>query len=380
MKDQRSLSGYATREERHGGAAARVLAMLVVGTAVGALIYFSPRLFFGSSSPLPGRPQLKTGGTSAIVVVAENFWDRAYSKENGVDIACASVGTTAGVEGLLNKKYTIAFTHAPVSTELLEKAKKDDVHIVHIPLMICGVVPAYHIAELKGKAPLNFTGKVLADIFLGKIKKWNDPGLKAINPGVNLPDKPITVVHREDSSGTTELFTQYLATVSSDWKEQVGPSAAKIKWPTGVAASRNQGVALKVHQIDGAIGYVDRLYVAFQDIALDYGAVQNQDKSFVRAEPANLTAAVQAVESRIPDDLTFNLVDQPGKDSYPIAGVIYAVCSDKQSQADRKQIVDFLRWATHAGQAAVTKSGFAPLPRELVERDDRRLEGITAVP
>ncbi|MGO9109960.1 MAG: phosphate ABC transporter substrate-binding protein PstS [Thermoguttaceae bacterium] len=354
--------------------------MLVVGTAVGMLIYFSPRLFFGTNSPISKGPQLRTGGTSAIFVVAENLWKGKYSKDKGVEIVCESAGTTAGVERMLDRTYTIAFTHAPVSAKLRETARNSGVDIIHIPLLLCGVVPAYHIVELKGKAPLNFTGKVLAEIFLGKIVQWNDPALKAINPGVDLPARKITVVHREDSSGTTELFTEYLAAVSPAWREKVGPPAAEVKWPLGIAASRNQGVAIRIHEIDGAIGYVDRLYVAFQDIVLDYGAVQNRESTFVRAEPANLTAAVRAIHAQIPEDLTFNLIDKPGKDSYPIAGAIYAVCSDKQSETNRKRIGDFLRWAIHDGQADVAKTGFAPLPLELVERVDRRLDAIKSAP
>ncbi len=242
-------------------------------------------------------------------------------------------------------------------------------------------MPAYHLDELQGKAPLNFTGEILAGIFLGKIKQWNDPALKAINPGVALPAKAITVVHREDSSGTTQLFTEYLAAVSPVWKEQVGPAAAEAKWPVGIAARRNPGMAVTIHKIDGSIGYIDLLYTSFQEITLDYGAVQNKDKSaFVHAEPANLTAAARAVFAAIPEDLTFDLIDKPGKDSYPIAGVVFAVCADRQPESDRKRIVDFLRWATHEGQADVVKTAFAPLPAELVERVDRRLDAIKSAP
>ncbi len=381
MGDQPSLPGPSAEGKQYAGATTRILLMLVLGTVAGLLIYFSPRLFFSTyNNPVSQHRQLKTGGTSAIVVVAENYWKSRYLHDKDVEIVCDSAGTTLGVERMLDKAYTVAFTHAPVSASLREKAKEDGLNLVHIPLLLCGVVPAYHIAELKDKAPLKFTGEVLADIFLGKITQWNDPALKATNPGVDLPAKKITVVHREDSSGTTELFTEYLAAVSPAWAEKVGPSAAKVKWPVGIAASRNQGVAIKVYETDGAIGYVDRLYVAFQDIALDYGAVQNKDKSFTRAEPANLTAAVREIHTKIPEDLTFSLTDQPGKDSYPIAGVIYAVCSDKQSESNRRQIVDFLRWATHEGQADVTKTGFAPLPSELVQRVDRRLDAIHAAP
>ncbi len=380
MEDQHALPGATVPLERNRGVAARILVMLVIGAALGLLIYFSPQLFYGATKPVSEHPRLITGGTSAIFVVTENLWKGKYSKEHGVDLVCESAGTTAGVAHMLDKTYAIAFTHGPVSAELRDKAREKGCEIVHIPLLLCGVVPAYHLDELQGKAPLNFTGEILAGIFLGKIKQWNDPALKAINPGVDLPARKITVVHREDSSGTTELFTEYLAAVSPAWREKVGPPAAEVKWPLGIAASRNQGVAIRIHEIDGAIGYVDRLYVAFQDIVLDYGAVQNRESTFVRAEPANLTAAVRAIHAQIPEDLTFNLIDKPGKDSYPIAGAIYAVCSDKQSETNRKRIGDFLRWAIHDGQADVAKTGFAPLPLELVERVDRRLDAIKSAP
>lgn len=382
MEEQSSRPEPTARRTGGGSVAKRVLAMLVMGAAVGLFIHFSPRLFFGSIKPLSGHPQLKTGGTSVIFVVTENVWKGKYLKEKGVDLVCDSAGTTLGVTRMLDKTYTIAFSHAPVSAELQDKARKNGCNIVHVPLFLCGVVPAYHVAELQGKPPLNFTGEALADIFLGKIKLWNDPALKAINPGVRLPAKTIVVVHREDSSGTTQLFTEYLAAASPAWKEHVQPPTAdKVAWPVGVAVSRNQGVAAKIYEVDGAIGYIDRIFTSFQDITLDYGAVENKDKSaFIRAEPANLTAAARAVLAEIPEDLTFNLIDKPGKESYPIAGVIYAVCSDRQPEASRKQVVDFLRWATHEGQADVLKTNFAPLPPDLADRVDRRLDAIKPAP
>ena len=381
MEEQHALPASTAPLERNRGVGTRVLAMLVIGAAIGLIIYFSLRLFVDANKRVSERPQLVMGGTSAIFVVTENLWKGKYFKESGVDIVCESAGTTVGVTRMLDKTYTIAFTHGPLSDELRDKARNGGCDVVHVPLLLCGVVPAYHLNELKGKAPLNFTGEVLADIFLGKIQHWNDPALKAVNPGVNLPDKKIIVVHREDSSGTTQLFTEYLAAVNPAWTEQVGPAAAEVKWPQGIAAARNQGVAIKIHEIDGAIGYIDRLYTSFQDIALDYGAVQNKDHSaFVRAEPANLTAAARAILAEIPEDLTFDLINKPGKDSYPIAGVIYAICSDRQPESSRKRIVDFLRWATHEGQAGVEKTDFAPLPTELVQRVDHRLESIAPAP
>ena len=368
----------------HGGTASRIAAMLAVGLCLGLVIYFWPKIVSSYYQPRPASQQLRTGGTAAILVVAENFWKGTYLKEKGVELVCDSVGSTQGTTGMLDGVYSIAFTHAPASAELREKAKKKGTEIVHVPLMLYGVAPAYHFAETKGKEPkdekpLNFTGAVLADIFLGKITHWDDPALKKINPGVKLPAKPIVVVHREDSSGTTQIFTEYLAAVSPEWKQRMGPGSDKVKWPTGVGAERNQGVALKVHGTDGAIGYVDRAYVTLQDITLDYGAVQNHDKSaFVRAEASTTTAALQAILGEIPDDLTFDLADKTGKDSYPIAGVIYAQCSGVQPDGKRQQVVDFLRWAVHEGQPNIAQANFAPLPPELVPRIDKRLEGIKA--
>ena len=382
MQSQDAVPGStAPLDKKNHGAGPRVLAMLVIGAVAGLLIYFSPGLFFGTTRPADEHPRLVTGGTSAIFVVTENLWKKRYAQDKQVEIACESAGTTEGVKRMLEKTYCIAFTHGAVPADVREKARSSGCDVVHVPLLLCGVVPAYHLEELKGKAPLNFTGEVLAGIFLGKIHEWNDPALKKINPGVELPAKKITVVVREDSSGTTQLFTEYLAAVGPAWREQVGKAAAEVKWPVGVSARRNQGVAALIHETDGAIGYVDRMYTSFQDIVLDYGAVENKDQTaFVRAEPANLTAAARAVLADTPEDLAFDLINKPGRDSYPIAGVIFAVCSNKQSEADRKQVVDFLHWATHEGQADAAKASFAPLPVELVERVDHRLEAITAVP
>jgi phosphate transport system substrate-binding protein len=359
--------------------AGRIVAMLILGVCVGLVIYFWPNIVSSYYRPAPATSQLKTGGTSAILVLAENFWKGRYLKEKGVELVFDSVGSTPATSGMLDGDYSIAFTHAPASAELRDKAKAGGREIVHIPLMLCGVAPAYHVSELQGEKPLNFTGDVLAGIFLGKIQKWDDPSLKAVNPGVKLPSKKIIVVHRDDSSGTTQIFTEYLAAVSPEWQKEgvVGPGGQKIKWPTGVAARRNQGMAIAIHTTEGSIGYVDRMFVTLQDITLNYGAVQNHDKTaFVRAEPANTTAALEATLDKVPEDLTFDLTDKPGKDSYPIAGVIYGLCSNVQPEGQKQQVVDFLRWAVHEGQASIAGVCFAPLPLELVPRIEKRLNGI----
>jgi phosphate transport system substrate-binding protein len=186
------------------------------------------------------------------------------------------------------------------------------------------------------------------------------------------------VVYREDSSGTTQLFTEYLAAASPAWRKKIGPAASRIKWPVGVGAKRSIGVAKKVDATPGAIGYVDRLFTSYEDIDLRYAAVQNKDgTAFVRAEPENMTAAVKGILDQIPDHLGFSLADRPGKDSYPISGVIYAVCYKNQSE-NGTEVADFLRWVVHEGQQFANKSRYAALPPELVERVDKKIDSIKA--
>jgi phosphate transport system substrate-binding protein len=358
----------------------RILVLLVIGAGLAALVYFSPA-FFASKEQKSSAPQLKVGGTSVVYVIVENRWKGKYRDAAGVEVAYESTGSTTGAERMIDNTYAIAFTHAPLSEGQRKKAREKGGDVVHIPVLVCGVAPVYNVKELKGKPPLKITGEVLADIFLGKIKKWNDPALEALNPGVALPPTSITVVHRKESSGTTLLFTEYLAAVSAAWRDKVGPPASRVKWPVGEEAARNLGVATQVHRTEGAIGYVDRLFTSYEDMKLDYAAVQNKDKTaYIRAEPENLTAAVRGILAEIPEDLGFDLANKPGKDAYPISGVIYAVCYQAQPEANRKRVVDFLRWATHEGQPFAAKMDYAPLPPELVERIDRRLEAIKATP
>jgi phosphate transport system substrate-binding protein len=339
-----------------------------------------PSLFVKEEHP-PSYPALQLGGTSAVYVIVENGWKGKYRDDKQVQLAYESTGTTTGVNRLLDGSFAVAFTHGPLSADQRQKAKEKGGDVLQVPVLFCGVAVVYNLKELKGKPPLQLTGELLADIFLGKIKEWNDPALKAVNPGVELPATKIAVVHREDPSGTTQIFTEYLASVSPAWREQVGSPASELKWPVGVAAARNLGIATLVDKTEGAIGYVDRMYTTYEDIVLDSAAIQNKDKSgFVRAEPENMTAAAASILGDIPDDLGFSLANRPGKDAYPISGLIYAVCYQKQPDATRQRVVDFLHWAAHEGQPRAARMSYAPLPPELVKRIDQKLETIKATP
>ena len=352
----------------------RIGVILLLGIAAGAAIYFSPGWFIQGENA-PPIPHLKTGGTATVFLILENRWKNAYRKDKGVELEYASTGSTKGLAALIDNDLAVAFTHAPMTDEQKEKARAKGGEVVHLPVVLCAVVPVYNVKALKDKPPLKFSGEVLGRIFLGKIDRWNDPDLKKLNDGVDLPDDKITVVHRVDSSGTTFIFTDYLCDASDAWREKFPKPGAEVKWPVGEGQPRNEGVAQCVATTEGAIGYVD--LVQAWNFELPYGAVQNKDKSaFVHAEADTMTAAAKAIIGAIPEDLTFKLTNQPGKDSYPITGAVWAVCYRNPPAANRTKVVDFLRWANHDGQLFAKTMSYAPLPPEFVERVDRKLDSL----
>ena len=352
-----------------------IVLLVLVGVGVSALMFFSPRLFV-QAEEAPNATRLKAGGTSTAFLILENRWRLVYRQSKGVDLSYESVGSTKGVARMIDGSLAVAFTHAPMSEEQLSQARAKGGEVVQIPVVLCAVVPVYNVKGLAKEKPLNFTGEVLGKIFRGKLDKWNDPELQELNKGVDLPDEKIAVVHREDSSGTTHVFTQYLAESSPTWKEQFPKPASEIQWPVGEGHQRNEGVALQVKTTEGAIGYVDLVHA--WNYELPYGAVRNKDGSgFIHPAADNLTAAAEAKAPAIPDDLTFDLIDQPGKDAYPITGVVWAVCYQAQPSANEKTVADFLRWATHDGQKFATNMSYAPLPPAVIERVDKKLDSIT---
>jgi phosphate transport system substrate-binding protein len=214
---------------------------------------------------------------------------------------------------------------------------------------------------------------VLADIYLGKIKKWNHDELKALNKGVDLPDKDIKVVHRSEPSGTTFVWTSYLTAVSNDWAK-IG-AAKDVKWPTGEGAKGNDGVANQVVATEGSIGYMETIYAL--DKKIQFGPVRNQaGKDVLASELEGLTAAAEAKLTDVPDNLCVVFVDAPGDKSYPICGVVWAVMYEKQPAERQKTLVEFLHWVTHDGQKLAPPLHYAMLPTGLVQRIDKKLDTI----
>jgi phosphate transport system substrate-binding protein len=237
--------------------------------------------------------------------------------------------------------------------------------VMHFPTVLGGVVPVYNIPGVT--AELKFSGTLLADIFLGKITKWNDKAIAAENPGVSLPATDIAVVHRSDGSGTTYIFVDFLSKVSPEWSKKVGV-ATSVNWPAGVGGKGNEGVSGLVTQTPGAIGYVELIYALQNKIA--YGAVKNHDGVYLKASLESVTAAAAAAEGAMPADFRVSITNAPGKDAYPVSSFTWLLLYENpKDKAKSKLMTDFVRWALGDGQKYCAKLGYAPLPESVVKME-----------
>jgi phosphate transport system substrate-binding protein len=316
-----------------------------------------------------GGDRINAGG-STFVYPMMTKWADEYKKAKNVEVNYQSIGSGGGIQQMTAKTFDFGCTDAPMNDEQLKKCKESGGEALHIPLVLGAVVPVYNLKDVK--EPLNFTGPVLADIYLGKIKKWNDKALKDLNPDAPLPAQEIVVVHRSDGSGTTYVWTEYLSKVSKEWAK-VG-FGTSIEWPVGIGQKGNEGVNGQVSRSDGGIGYVELTY-ALQN-KTKYGRVKNKAGEFVLPERKSIAAAVDNSLKDIPDDLRYSLTDPPGKESYPICGTVWTVLYDKLPAAKGKMTVEFLRWVTHDGQKFCEGLDYVALPKSLVERIEKKLDTI----
>jgi phosphate transport system substrate-binding protein len=312
------------------------------------------------------------GAGSTFVYPLMVLWANDYDgKEGGCKVEYHAWGSQGGIDYIMAKKGDFGCSDAPMTEEELAKVRAAGGDIVHVPLVLGAVVPAYHLTEVT--EPLRFSGPVLADIYLGKVKKWNDEPLRKLNPGVNLPDKEIVVVHRLDGSGTTDIWTDYLSKVSPEWKKGPG-GGTEVKWPTGKAESGNEGVSEYVRQHAGTIGYVELSYAHRK--GLSFGLVQNREGEFVKASLPAVTAAADSALKDIPDDLRYSLTNAAGKDSYPISGTTWALIYAQQPAGKGHQLVEFLRWVIDDGQERAEALFYARLPESLASRARKKLDQI----
>lgn len=297
-------------------------------------------------------------------------WFESYrQKAPNVRISYDPVGSEAGIRMLSEGNVDFAGSDMPLSDEAMAKSK---VKFRHFASVLGAVVPIYN---LKNVTPfLNFSPAALAGIYLGTIKRWNDPVLKASNPGVSLPDSEIVVVHRSDGSGTTFAWADYLAKVSPEWKQRVGVPGTTISWPVGWGAERNEGVAALVRRTPNSIGYVELIYAIQHE--LRFGAVQNADGNYVKADLASVTAAAAVVGEQV-SDFRLSIANAPGKNAYPIATFTWLLLpmEDKQA-ANREAMLEFLRWALTAGQKECSGLGYAPLPDAVASEELKVLSGL----
>lgn len=287
-------------------------------------------------------------------------WFSEYDKAHpNVQINYQSIGSGGGIRQLMNQTVFFGATDGPMTDEQLKSAPGP---VLHLPTVLGGVVPIYNVP---GAGDLKFSGAVLADIFLGKVKKWNDPSIAKLNAGAKLPATDITVVHRSDGSGTTYIFVDYLSKVSPDWKQKVG-AATSVEWPTGVGGKGNEGVAGLVKQTPGSIGYVELIYATQNTIP--YGSVRNKAGQDVKASAESVTAA--AASAQIPPDFRVSITDADGQNAYPLASFTWILLYQNPSDKARgKAMVDFMRWALADGQQFATQLGYAPLPQAVVKME-----------
>ncbi len=294
-------------------------------------------------------------------------WFDEYTKvDPSVRFNYQSIGSGGGQKQILAQTVDFGASDGPMSDENLAKAQG---RILHLPTVAGAVVVTYN---LPGQPKLKLDGPAVADLFLGKITKWNDKRLAGLNPGVELPPSDVVVVHRSDGSGTSYIFSDYLSSVSKEWETRVGRNTS-VKWPTGLGAKGNEGVAGQVKQLPGTIGYVELAYAHQNKLA--FAELRNSAGNFVNASLESVTAALAS--ATVPEDFRFSMVNPPGANAYPLAGATWLLVYEQQTDpAKGRKLVEFLNWAMSKGEAMASSLDYAPLPDQLRTRVLERIKTI----
>ena len=321
----------------------------------------------GGAASSGGVVQINGAGATFPNPIYSKWFSEYHKLHPNVEINYQSLGSGAGIRQLVSRTVFFGASDQPMRDEQLKSAPGK---ILHFPTVLGAVVPVYNIPGISQE--LKFTGPLVADIILGKVKKWNDPAITKHNAGIKLPNTDIVVVHRSEGSGTTFIFADYLAKVSPEFKSKVGVDSA-LKWPTGVGGKGNEGVSGLVRQTPGSIGYVELIY-ALQN-KIPYGSVQNSAGTFVRASVESVTAA--AATAQVPADFRVSITNAPGADAYPISSFTWLLLYEEPSdKALGKIMVDFVRWAIGDGQKFAAELGYAPLPRNVVEMELKAIDQV----
>ena len=310
------------------------------------------------ATPLLAADITGAGATFPYPIYAK--WADAYKKATGTGMNYQSIGSGGGIKQITAKTVDFGASDMPMKPEDLQKHG-----LVQFPAIMGGVVPVY---KLQGVAPgqLRFTGKLLADIYLGKVAKWNDAAIAQLNPGVKLPGDNITVVHRSDGSGTTFLWTNYLSKASPEFKQAVGEGTS-VKWPAGVGGKGNEGVASYVQKINGAIGYVEYAYAKQNRLA--HGQVQNKSGKFVQPDDETFKAAAAGADWKSVPGMGVVLTEQPGDAAWPITGASFILLHAKQEKPEAgREVLKFFEWSFRNGQAMASELDYVPMPEPVVRQ------------
>jgi phosphate transport system substrate-binding protein len=311
-----------------------------------------------------------SGATFPAPIYAK--WIAAYNaKQTEAKIDYQPIGSGGGIKGITDRTVQFGGSDAPMSDEQLKAAPAK---ILHIPTVSGAVVMIYN---LKGVENLKLDGNAIAGIYLGKITKWNDPILTALNPGVTLPDKDVIVAHRSDGSGTSWIFTNYLSKVSESWKKDVG-NATAVKWPTGIGGKGNDGVSQVVQNTEGGIGYVEQAFAEKSKLA--YATQINKAGKAVKASIEGIVEAAKHSADQVPDDMRISITDAAGDESYPICGFTYLlIYEDLSYLKDTKQageLLKYIDWCEHDGQEMAKDLNYARLPAEMQKKVEEKLSKV----
>ena len=348
-----------------------VATFLLVGCSSTPTPTITPTPTPATTTPTPTQTANLNGAGATFPALLYTKWFDVYYKLTGVKINYQALGSGAGIIQITAGTVDFGASDAIMTDAQQAKAEAAFGPILHIPMTMGAVAIIYNVAGV-GNGTLKLTGDVLANIFLKKITNWNDPAITALNPGLTLPDAPITVVHRSDGSGTTFIFTNYLSKVSADWSTQVG-NGTSVSWPGDIGAAQSAGVTAQVQQLPDSIGYVELEYALQNN--LGFAQLQNSSGNYITPSLAATSAA--AVGVTLPDNMKVLLTNSANPDAYPIAGFTWILVYQNQTDKTKGQtLVNMLWWAIHDGQQYAPALSYAPLPSAAVTKAENEIKSI----
>ena len=321
------------------------------------------------SQPASAQTLINGAGATFPYPIYSKWFDEYVKVDGEVRFNYQSIGSGGGIKQVSARTVDFGASDGPMTDEQLKHAPGE---LLHIPTVLGAVVATYN---LPGSPKLKFAPDVLADIFLGKITKWNDPRIAATNAGITLPDQPILVVHRSDGSGTTYIWVDYLSKVSPEWQQKVGKGTS-VNWPVGLGGKGNEGVSGQIKNTPGALGYVELAYAVKNKLPV--ASVRNAAGKFVEPTIASTTAAAAGAAKAMPDDFRVSLTNPPGDEAYPIASFTWLlVYREQANEVKGRALVKFLWWMSHEGQRYADDLLYAPLPQAVVKQIEGKIRQIT---